>query len=39
MAKWHELTDEQREKAKDLIFSLGIPLKNIPQMDFVVDDE
>jgi hypothetical protein len=38
MAKWHELTEEQREILRPRLISAGIPLLHIPKMEFNLDD-
>lgn len=38
MAKWEELTEEQREILRPQLIDAGIPLLHIPKMDFNLDD-
>ncbi len=38
MAKWDELTQEQKDKLVPELLGAGIPLKEIPKMDFNLDN-
>lgn len=38
MAKWVELTEEQKQIARNIVIDLGIPLKEVPNFEFNLEE-